>query len=263
MSDGVTFDEEMLETIQRLYRTTSMASRREWIRTAADLDPGDAVLSIGTGPGFEAEGLAGAVGETGRVHGIDTAEAMLSAARDRCDHLPQVSFEQGDATALPVEDASYDVAFAVQVYEYVPDLEAAFAELDRVLRPGGRAIVFDSDWTTMTYHAADPDRSARVLRGFDAHCPHPRLARTLKPRLERANFSVTDQDVYVHFETEFNEDGVGAAFIPAVAGVAADRGGVDPATVEAWVDDLNERADEGEFFFSFNQYLFVGEKGTE
>jgi ubiquinone/menaquinone biosynthesis C-methylase UbiE len=136
--------------------------------------------------------LAEDVGENGWVHGIGTAEPMLAVARERCADQPQATFEPGDATDLSVEDGAFDAAAAGQVYEYVADLEAAFEELYRALRPGGRAVVFDSDWSTLTYHAADEARSERIVTAFDAHCPHPRLARTLKPRLERANFEVTE-----------------------------------------------------------------------
>lgn len=263
MSEGINFDEERVAEMEKIYRTASMTERRRRIRDALALNPGEHVLSIGTGPGFESHGLAADVGETGRVHGIDTAEPMLAVARERCADQPQATFEQGDAANLPVEDGAFDVATAVQIYEYVPDLDAAFEELYRALRPGGRAVVFDSDWSTMTFHAADETRSERIISAFDIHCPHPRLARTLKPRLERANFEVTEQAVYVHFETELTEDAVATALIPPIRGLVTEQGGIDEADAEAWVEDLHERAEDGEFFFNFNQYLFVAEKPTD
>lgn len=260
MSEGVDFDEEMVGPMERIYRTPSMERRRQRIRDALSLKPGEHVLSIGTGPGFESRGLAEDVGESGRVHGIDTQEPMLAVARERCADQPQATFEQGDATDLPVDDGVFDAATAVQVYEYVPDLDAAFEELYRVLKPGGRAIVFDSDWSTLTYHTADDARSQRILSAFDAHCPHPRLARTLNPRLTRVNFEITDQDVYVHFETELTENALGRALLSPMKGVVVEEAGVDAGEFEAWVDDINERAEEGEYFFSFNQYLFTARK---
>lgn len=113
MSDGVDFDEEMVTGMERIYRTDSMAERRRRIRDVLALDAGEHVLSIGTGPGFEARGFAEEVGESGRVHGIDAAEPMLAAARERCAHLPWAAFEQGDATDLPVDDGAFEAAAAV------------------------------------------------------------------------------------------------------------------------------------------------------
>jgi ubiquinone/menaquinone biosynthesis C-methylase UbiE len=263
MSDGVDFDEDLVAAMEQIYRTASMAERRQRIRDALALDPGERVLSIGAGPGFESRGLAGDVGEVGRIHGIDTAEPMLAAARDRCTDQPQATFEQGDAADLPVGSEEFDAAAAVQVYEYVPDLDAAFAELYRALRPGGRAVVFDSDWSTLTYHTADEARFERILTAFDAHCPHPRLARTLKPWLERANFEVTEQDVYVHFETEMTDDALGKALLPPMKGVVTEEGGIDEDGFDAWVTDVHKRADAGQYFLNLNQYLFVVKKPIE
>ncbi|MFC6942621.1 methyltransferase domain-containing protein [Salinirubellus sp. GCM10025818] len=260
MSEETEFDEERIAAMERIYRTTSMVERRQRVRDALALKPGEHVLSVGTGPGFESRGLAKDVGENGRVHGIDTAEPMLATARERCEDQPWATFEQGDAANLPIEDGAFDAAAAVQVYEYVPDLNTAFDELYRALRPGGRAVVLTSDTSTMTYHAADEARSEQIVDTFAAHYTQPRLARTIKPKLEQANFEVNDQDVYVHFETELTEDAVSGAFIPALKEIATEQGGVDEVDVEAWVDDLHERAEAGEYFFNYNQYLFVVEK---
>lgn len=263
MSDGTEFDEERITALERIYRTPSMSDRRRRVRDALALEPGEEVLSVGTGPGFESQGLAADVGEAGRVHGIDTAAPMLAVARERCADLGWATFEEGDAADLPVEDAAFDAAVAVQVYEYVEDLDAAFDELFRALRPGARAVVLTSDASTMTYHAADQARSDRVTEAFANHYVHPQLARRVKPLLEGANFEVTDREAYVHFETELRDDAVSAAFIPGIKGVVRDRGAMDETEVEAWVDDLEARADAGEYFFSYNQYLFVAEKPRE
>ena len=256
----MTFDEDALEGMERIYRTPSMRERRHRIREALGLEAGERVLSIGCGPGFEPRGFARDVGETGRVVGVDTQEAMLSAAHERCADHDCATFELGDATDLPVENGAFDAASAVQVFEYVPDLDAAFAELSRALQPGGRALVFDSDWRTMTYHAEDTDLTDRILSAFDAHCPHPRLALTLRPRLERAGFDVTHEDTYVHLETALDADSVGWAFVPLITAFVTEAAGIDDADAEAWAADLRERGKEGEFFFSFPQYLFTAEK---
>lgn len=145
----------------------------------------------------------------------------------------------------------------------MPDLEAAFDELARVVRPGGRVAVFDADWSTLTWHAADGARNDRVVEAFDAHCPHPRLARTIEARLEAHGFEVVDRAVHVHLDTDGSEGTVGTALANLVADFAVDDAGLDGAAVAAWIDDLGARADAGEYFFSFNQYLFVGERPVD
>jgi arsenite methyltransferase len=89
---------------------------------------------------------------------------------------------------LPVDDGSFDAVLSVQVVEYVPDADLALAELNRVLRPGGRAVVWDVDWTTVSWHSTDPAGMERALRAWDEHLAHSALPRTLAARLRSAGF---------------------------------------------------------------------------
>lgn len=255
MTDTLDFDEDFLGDLERLYRTESMTRRRAFVRERLGLDAGDTVLSIGTGPGFEPRGFARVVGEGGRVVGVDASLAMLAASRDRCSGFPQVAFQVGDATDLPVDDGAIGKAAAVQVYEYVTDVDAAVAELYRVLAPGGRAVVFDSDWGSLTYDVDDQKRSRRVLGAYDDHCLHPRIALTLRSTLERADFEVIDVDAFTHVETV--PGGVGEQMASFVADFAAARSEIPEAVVDAWMADIDERIERDEFFFSFSQYAFV------
>ena len=85
------------------------------------------------------------------------------------DVTRDVAFYEADATNLPVPDGTFDAALSVQVLEYVPDATAALAEMHRALRPGGRVVIWDVDWATVTWHSEDPERMARVLRAWDEH----------------------------------------------------------------------------------------------
>src|SRR5207344_884062 len=99
-----------------------------------------------------------------------------------------VTIQEGDALALPVEDESFDVVFSVQVLEFVADTTAALAEMRRALRPGGRVVIWDVDWATVSWYSPDPTRMARVLRAWDEHLAHPSLPRTLASRMRSAGF---------------------------------------------------------------------------
>lgn len=77
----------------------------------------------------------------GHDAGIDVNEAVLAAARDRCDEFLHVSFKQGDITDLPVADASNDLVIAKQVLSEISDITSALNELYRVLKRNGRDAV--------------------------------------------------------------------------------------------------------------------------
>jgi ubiquinone/menaquinone biosynthesis C-methylase UbiE len=74
---------------------------------------------------------------------------MLATSRKRCAGQPWVELRTADARKLPYPDASFDAAVSTQVYEYVAHILAALAELHRVLRAGGRAVILDSDYGSL------------------------------------------------------------------------------------------------------------------
>ncbi len=112
---------------------------------AAALRPGETVLDLGSGAGFDAFLAAREVGESGHVIGVDMTPEMLERARRNAAAAGyrNVEFRAGRIEALPVEDNSIDVVISNCVINLVPDKAAVYKELERVLRPGGRMIISD------------------------------------------------------------------------------------------------------------------------
>jgi SAM-dependent methyltransferase len=109
------------------------------------LQPGEHVLDLGSGAGTDSLVAAQMVGSEGRVVGIDMTSEMVAKARASAGEMgaANVEFLEGEAEQLPFEGTSFDAVISNGVIDLIPDKDAVFAELHRVLRPGGRLQLAD------------------------------------------------------------------------------------------------------------------------
>jgi ubiquinone/menaquinone biosynthesis C-methylase UbiE len=173
----------------------------------AELNPGETVLDLGSGGGIDVLLSARRVGSTGRVHGLDMTDEMLDLARRNAAEAgaSNVEFHKGHIEAIPLADRSVDVIISNCVINLSADKPAVFAEMFRVLRPGGRVGVSD----VVAEDQLTPQQ--RAERGNWAACVAGALSRSeYLQGLTAAGFT----DVTVEFTGEY-ADGMHAALVRA------------------------------------------------
>ncbi len=260
---AIKFDDEISRKVEALYLTPDVVTQRERVLQALALTTGERVLDIGSGPGLLAYGMAKAVGPKGQVCGIDVSHAMLAMAKKRCGDQAWTDFRQAEATQLPYPDDNFDASVSTQVYEYVRDIPAALAELHRVLRPGGRAVILDTDYGSLVIHTEDGPRMQRVLSAWDEHFVHASLPRLLSRQLREAGFMVRHRAAIPMFNPEFEDNTYAKGMLAMMASFAPGRNGVSQSEADAWFAEFGTLGAEGKFFFSLNRYLFVAEKNEK
>jgi len=260
MSNIFSKDSANAHRVDRQYAAPALMEQRRRTLEIMALQPGQIALDIGCGPGYLTLEMARQVGARGRVIAVDTSPPMLDIARARCAGLDQIEFHLADAAVLPCPDAGIDVAAAVQVYLFAPDLDVVVRDLARVLCPGGRAVVIDTDWDSVVWHSSDRDRMERLLAVWTQRYANARIARLLPGALRRAGLKIEQAGAIPLVELDPGENTYSGSQVTELARYVVSKGGVPAAEAHAWEEDLRSLAKRGEYFFSLNRYLFVASK---
>jgi ubiquinone/menaquinone biosynthesis C-methylase UbiE len=256
----IDFDDSVAEQLEALYRKRDILRRRALVHEALGAQAGERILDVGCGPGFYVAETLDRVGPGGSVVGVDPSAAMLAIAGRRVAGRDNVELREGAATALPVDDAGFDAVLSVQVFEYIADTAAALAELRRVLRPGGRVLIWDVDWGTLSWHSEDPERMDRAMHAWDAHLAHPMLPRTLAAQLRAAGFDDVRLAGHVFADNAFDPDAWLAATLHLIEDYILGSGLIGEDEARAWAAEQRELGARGEYYAACVQCCFTARR---
>ena len=254
------FTIERARALADFYRTRDMAAQRAATMEKLAIRAGEDIIDIGSGPGFLSSELAAATGPKGRVLGIDVSEDLVSFCRSG-ETQDWLTFEVADATALPAHADSFDVAVCTQVLEYVPDVMRVLTEMFRVLKPRGRALVVATDWDTVAWHSDNPERMAKIMQAWEAHCAHPRLPRKLAKLLRTAGFQTEGIALYPLVNGAYDSQSYSYGISKLIRDYVVDGGHMSKADGDAWLAELADLDAAGAYYFTSGRMFFSASKG--
>jgi ubiquinone/menaquinone biosynthesis C-methylase UbiE len=245
---------QFLEVTESLTFTQSC---KQQMRLLAPVRPGQRVLDVGCGLGHEIRRLGALVGANGCAVGVDAhGAAVAEANRTMRDAMSAPAFARGSAEQLPFEDGCFDVVRAERVAEYVDSPSAMFAQMYRVLRPGGTMIAFDFDYGGSIVDASDRRMAERVNRLVAAAVPNPWIGGQLWGHfagLGLKQLSATPMTYVVPFE-------IYRAMTGGALDHAAAVGDLDRRDLATWWSRLEQAHRDGRFFASLTGMIVCGVK---
>lgn len=240
---------DFLDRQEQIRNLRSEAAKR------LNLNAGQKALDLGCGIGGATFPMAEITGSTGLAVGVDISAAMIEAATKRANGRAGVEFKVGEAGAIPFPDKFFDAARCERVFLYLPDRGRAILEMIRVVKPGGRIILMDTELDSTAVYSKKLALTRKMTSIVAATMPNANSARDLPWLARQAGLKDVKAETFaISTPHKF--------FLKVMAGSLAavvEKGIVPAAEVEEWLEEQAGLEAQGDFF---QAWLFVLVSGT-
>lgn len=223
-----------------------------------ELQPGQHVLDVGCGTGEDARRMAQRVAPGGRVIAVDGSQHMIAVARQRAEGcgLP-IEFQITDAHRLPYADDCFDASRADRIFMHLESPAQALREMQRVTRPGGRVLVYEVDFETLTVDLPQHERTRKIVNLWCDGFRNGWLGRHIPALFREAGLEdvrITPATLWLRYPVAMQMVGRGTVERACAAGLLAEAEGED------WLRELQEHYEKGLLFCTLTGFLVIGRK---
>ena len=224
-------------------------SRRQAILESLSIGADYKIIDVGCGAGYLVEELSKALGDEGRVFALDPSEDQLEEARNRCSGFSNVTFFQGFADDIELENDACDVVTSTQAFEYIKDVDKALAESTRVLKPGGAFVNVSILWDYFRFYGAEEKLNNRIHEAFRAHCHHQMLPMEMDGKLRALGYRYITNRSLAFLITRRDQNSP-ARYLEAMVASFAVSQGISESEVNDWKRQLVDAETNGRFGFT-------------
>jgi SAM-dependent methyltransferase len=220
----------------------------------------EAILDLGCGTGVAARVIACRPDLTGPITAVDVSAELVARGRHAAEAEGlggRIEFHVGDAHGLAgFADAAFDVVVMHTLVSHVAEPAVVLAEARRLLRPGGRLVVFDGDYASTTFATDAPDGGAatdRIVQG--ALIAQPRIMRAMPRLLAEAGFALRWSRGWLAMDVgraDFTAPG-----LPSLRVLLPRTGAMTQSEADAYVDGLERASAENRFFGGYALYACI------
>jgi arsenite methyltransferase len=247
----VTIEPDRLDAYEQMFR---WRPEMDALIAPAEVAAGQSVLDFGCGPGWLAIELARKVGPNGHVHALDVNQAFLerAAAHVAAEGLQgRVRFHHVTDERIPLADRTLDRVVTKNVLEYVADLRATLVEMRRVLKPGGRVHVVDSDWGMLAVEPLGAAAIGELFAAASVAYRTPLIGRMLYGAMRASGFS----DVKIQILASADTRGHFSPIVFNMASYARASGRMAEAKIDRLLEALKRSLEDGTYLLVLPQFL--------
>lgn len=253
---GIRFDEKTAQQLSMIYQTDDIREMQRQYRVWFDPRPGEKILDVGCGTGINDIGLSKLVGPSGKIVGIDNSEAMLAVARAKAA-APNIEYQLKSVEEMDFPEDSFDGVVCTQVLGYVSAPVQVIRSMLRVVKPGGRVFISETDWDTLMYSVPDKELQRKVTMSFSDHQGDGWTGRRLYSLCIQAGAKQIELHPYVIHNAEYSARKYGGPLSIVIRDYLLRTKKCAETEVSRWLQLLSEAFDDHTYFFGLNRIVCI------